>query len=238
VNLTDFSCAGYFIIRASPPPWNRYDATVVDAQYPHVERISNKVLSLSDCVCPKFSVSWGWIPESPTQAQHFGISPTAFGHYKRWCNESPHAPKVSGVFNNPSDARICVRELKLDTTDLWIIGCGLPNWQLPDDNIKLTKEPANDIEGNLQRRLPLDPTGEFIGFDLVYQWLPSVFDCSWLCHPYTFQPIHDDPTVNFTELGLIANEASALHAYQIQPNKPGDVEFCDYWLMYSYNLDD
>lgn len=220
----NFVCAGYFLIREgmSNPRWSLPQPLAIH------------VISLALQICDKFNSTW--FPNNPESACEFDSALCDFERYANWCQTSPSAPHGT-VFSSVADAQVCVRELGLNPTGLWLIGVGYPTVLLDMEGDKsVVREHDKGINAHLDNyQRPLEPGGRFIGFDLVYQWLDTEFDSSWLEFP-ELEFIHNVENVNITPQGLFADLASAQYLYERQPNKRGQIEHLDYWQLLSYPL--
>ncbi|MCU0465580.1 MAG: hypothetical protein MUF38_13560 [Anaerolineae bacterium] len=202
----NFVCAGYFLIREG----------MRNPRWSLPQPLASHVISLAPQICDKFASSWFWTSQSPDSACEFDPALCNFERYVNWCEQSPYTPHGT-VFSSVVAAQVCARELELNPAGLWLIGVGYPAAHL----------------NHYQR--PLESGGRFIGFDLVYQWLDTEFDSSWLEFP-NLEFIHNFENVNITPQGLFADLVSAQYLYERQPNQRGQIEHLDYWQLLSYPL--
>lgn len=222
----DFVCAGYFLIREGMrnPRWSL------------PEPLASHVISLAPEICDKFTNAWFWTSQSPDSACEFDPALCNFERYLNWCEQSPYTPHGT-VFSSVMAAKTCVKELELNLTGLWLIGVGYPAALLVPTG---GQSPSHELDRGINAHLdncqcPLEQGGRFIGFDLVYQWLDTEFDSSWLEFP-NLEFIHNVENVNITSQGLFADLASTQYLYEHQPNKRGQIEHLDYWQLWSYPL--
>lgn len=171
VELQDFYSGGYFLIRANHPGWDQLKS----------ELIPEQLISLSNCICPKFNVNWGWTTGDKQTALDFGIDKNRLEEFLDWCgHEYKETMDMWSMFYTSNDVRQFINRFHVHTEKLYIIGAALPrsieeiDWQESDDD-------AYGIEKRIEQHLPIESGGETLGFEVV-SFEYSSFGHSWLCH--------------------------------------------------------
>lgn len=171
VDLRDFYSGGYFLLRSGRPDWSP----------PFREFLpSGTLFSLASCICQKrLSVIWGWNPGDREAALEFGIPEARLAEFVEWCGaESRESMDLTSMFYSPDAARNFIKRFELNTENLFIIGAGLPK---ESHREWFEEEPDNEgIAKRVKQRLPIDLSGEPIGYDVV-SYSYQDFAHSWLC---------------------------------------------------------
>lgn len=162
IDLRDYQVAGYFLIKANKPDWPQLKT----------ELLPEKLLSLSDCICPRLSVWWGWQPGDKDAALNFGIPPSKLDEFVDWCTQDYEAVLEPGsAFRSIDAAREFVQRFLPDTSSVYLIGAGLHH--------TLTDHFGQETKHLNVPHTPLEEGGIVLGFEVVAH--SHGFSDSWLC---------------------------------------------------------
>lgn len=227
IDLTDYYSGGYFLIKANKPDWTQLQTPL----------LPEKLVSLSNCMCPKLGAHWGWIPGNPEAALKFGIPENKLSEFLEWCvTEYKADMDFWCMFYSPDSARRFVERFLPDRSDLFLIGAGLHK-SLEATNLREppTSEPY-PIERRIEQHLPLDEGGTVLGFEVI-SFSYGDFACSWLCS-CLHEEMYNLYGIRPGQYGLLETQESARQIYQwITENKHrAEPEPYDYWLLISYPI--
>jgi hypothetical protein len=230
VDLDDYYAGGYFLIHAGKPDWEQLKTDL----------LPEKVISLSQCINNRFAVHWGWQPGDRRSLVQFGIPESELEAFITWSQTAVGQEiDVYSVFASTEAARRFIKYFLPDTTDLYLIGVGLPK----DLEAKNWREPAtgelSGVEKQIEAHLPLERGGSILGFEVI-SFDYSDFGHSWLCngiHVDMFQLYGIRPN----PYGLIDSPEDARRVYDwIDEDKMqgrrAEPEPYDFWLLVSYPL--
>jgi hypothetical protein len=232
VSLDEYYSGGYFLIRASHPGWEQLKTDLMPEQ----------MVSLSKCIAPKLGIYWGWKPGDKSAALKFGIPQDKVEDFILWCNkEGLETVEFPSAFDSVEAARHFVEQFLSDTSDLYIIGTGLPkaietmNWHERWYN----KEISYSLEKWVEQREPLEYGGIAIGFEVV-SFIINDFGHSWLCSGLD-RDMHELFGIRPNDYGLIntAEEARKVYDWIAEDEMRGtraEPEPYDFWLLVSYPL--
>ena len=111
IHLNDYLSGGYFLVKSSPrPDWLSADL------------MPERILSLSDELCPSVHLRWAW--DAETAHDHFGIGDLDDPIWHPW--DAHPDFEYPNVFLNLETAHQYRQEFQLDITDLHLLGIGLP----------------------------------------------------------------------------------------------------------------
>ncbi len=223
-----FYSGGYFLIRANHPGWEPLESELIPPQ----------LISLSDCICPKLNVGWGWIPGNPQRALEFGIPQIKLEAFTNWCRtEYTQSMDMWSMFYTPDDARAFIKRFDLDRETLHIIGTALPqaieqtDWQAINDD-------AYGIEKRIEQHLSVEPDGALIGFEVVSFGYGN-YEHSWLCH-HLHEDAHQLFGIRPNDYGLLPTFEAAMTLLKwIQADGDGGRAHhppYDVWALRTYPL--
>lgn len=234
IDLSNYYSGGYFLLRADKPGWSQLKTDL----------LPEKLVSMSRCICPRLSVHWGWNPGNREAALKFGIPETKLDEFVEWCNSGYQADlDVMSMFYSTDSARRFIKQFTLNTSDLWLVGTGLPkkleeaNWREEIDQ----NERVEGVEKRIERHLPIESHGVILGFEVVsYQY--HDLGHSWLCN-YLHQDMFDLYGVRPNQYGLIDShdEANKVYNWIAEDDMKGtraEPEPYDFWLLISYPLEE
>ncbi len=233
IDFQRFVSAGYFLIRAGNPGWEQLQT----------ELLPTTLLSLSQCIAPRFDVAWRWIPGNKQAALDFGVAEADWDEFVHWCGyEYASEMDVWSMFYTPDSARHLAQWLLGDTTDLHLIGAGLPrelesaHWREPVQD----SDKVYGIEKRVKQRLPIADGGRPLGFDVV-SFSYSNFAHSWLCSSMHVE-MYNLYNIRPGMFGLLETEADAkrINDWIVEDDMRGhraEPEPYDYWLLIEYPLD-
>jgi len=228
-NLEAFYSGGYFLIRANHPGWEQLNS----------ELIPKRLISLSDCICPKFNVGWGWVTGDPQIALEFGIAQSRLPDFVEWSRtDYKEAMDIWGMFYTPNNAREFVNRFEVNTDRLHIVGTALPQ-SIEQTDWQESRDDAYGIEKRIEQHISVEDGGEFLGFEVV-SFEYGNYGHSWLCHH-----LHEDVKRVFgihpNEYGLFAKFKDAMTVLAwIQAGGDGGRAHhppYDVWQLLSYPLD-
>lgn len=232
IELSDYYSGGYFLLRTDKPDWEQLKHDLVPEQ----------VISLSQCICPRLCVWWGWTPGSPDAALKFGIPPDKLNEFLNWCGRAHQLEIDHGaMFFSLEIVRRFVQRFELTGDDLRIIGAGLH--RECEGTFLSTQSDENGPIGvteRIRQRLPLEAGGKILGYEAV-SYSYSDFGHSWLCGGIerdAFELFGIRPN----EHGLIATyaEARQVHDWIAEDEMRGgrsEPEPYAPWLLVSYPLE-
>ena len=237
INLDNFYSGGYFLIRADRPDWHP----------PDYELWTDKLISLSTCICPQhFQVYWGWEPkkaEKKQKALDFGIPEGKWDEFYKWCQHDSHG-KIDhlAMFYSPQDAQEFIKQFIADTTDLFLIGVGLPkNRQAVflDDWDRGKLESNYGIIKRIKDGIEIEAGGTPLGFEIVSMF-HYAFSHSWFCSGVQ-KDMHDLYGIRPGQYGLLQKQSEA---EQVRDwigedgyfGQRGEPEPYEAWLLISYPL--
>jgi hypothetical protein len=230
IDLDDYYSGGYFLLRADKPEWPQLQTDLLPA----------KLLSLSDHICPRLAVYWGWNPGNKEAALKFGIPQTKLDEFIEWCHFGYQTDlEFVSMFYSTDAARRFIKQFELNTDDLYLIGAGLhkeieeAHWRYESDR------EVDGIEKRIEQHLPVESGGSILGFE-VTTYAHNNIECSWFCN-YLHQDIFDLYGVRPNQYGLIEShaEAKTVHKWINDPEingKRAEAQLYDFWLLLSYPL--
>jgi hypothetical protein len=249
INLSDYYCGGYFLIRANTSGYNADRPLLPD-----------KIISLSECICPNLNIRWGWILGDKEAALAFGIQEDKFDEFKEWSGTA-HDVELGlwSVFYSLDYARRFIKQFLPDASDLYLIGSGLHKelepafWQgqlfdvfwgqsrgVLREQSSPKKEQHYGTEKLIKRLLPLERGGKPLGYEVVSGVFYGDFSHSWLCS-YLDAEMHELYGMRPNEYGLIDTCAEAKRVYdwiaedEMQGGR-AEPEPYNAWLLVSYPL--
>lgn len=228
VDLNNFYSGGYFLIRAGHPGWEQLKTDL----------LPEMLISLSECICPKLSVHWGWNPGNKQAALNFGIPAEKLDAFVEWCNHTQDI-EFDSMFHTLDAARRFVDQFVPNHDKLLLLGAGLPrhlevaNWREP------SKGESYGIEKRIEAQLPIVQGGDPLGFD-VLSFSYGDLAHSWLCS-YLHVEMNQQFGIRPNQYGLLDNEQDAQKIYDwiAEDDMKGhraEPEPYDYWLLLSYPL--
>ncbi|HEX2909013.1 MAG TPA: hypothetical protein VHO69_19225 [Phototrophicaceae bacterium] len=171
IDLNNFYSGGYFLLRANKPDWPQLKTDL----------LPEKIISLSLCICPRLEIYWGWIPGNPEAALEFGIPQEKLDEFLLWCKAEYQTDlELTSMFYSTAAARRFIQRFLPDTTNLYLIGAGLPKELEVKDWREFGEGEIIGIEKRIEKYLPLENSGDILGFEVIsfeYQDLAH----SWLC---------------------------------------------------------
>jgi hypothetical protein len=232
IDLNDYYSGGYFLLRANKPDWPALQTDL----------LAKKLVSMSTCMCPRVSVGWGWTPGNRQAALDFGIPPGRLDDFIDWCGYASKTEiGVWSMFHSIDIARQFIRRFLPDTTDLNLIGVGLPKDLAEKSWLHAGGQKDSGVEKRIQQELPIEPGGETLGFDVVmYNY--NDFGDSWLCSNLQYD-MHDLFGIRPNQYGLMDNAEDARKIYDwiAEGEKLGihraEPEPYYFWLLVSYPLE-
>ena len=177
IDLNNYVAGGYFVVKYS------YDGLQRSNLLPE------RLISLSECVCPQLEVVWGWNIEQydhKDRVSNFGIATDKIHAFCQWCSG-----KEPGALYSLDIAREFIAEFLPDTSEVVLVGTAMHKDMVGDflsankqkvyfANEQVYKEFIHGVnyvlnEGNL---LPMG--GKLLGFEVVgYSY--NDLGHSWLC---------------------------------------------------------
>lgn len=230
--LADYYSGGYFLIRASHPGWEQLKT----------ELLPEKIVSLSTCITPRLGVYWGWKPGDKNAALEFGIPEAKLEDFILWCS-TVHQSSIDhpSMFYSVEAVRRFIEQFLQDTSDLYIIGVGLPkdieamNWceEWSKDEVPY------GIENRIRQHLSLEEGGTVLGFEVV-SFGYNDFGHSWFCSGLA-RDMHDLFGIRPNGYGLINTYEEARKVYEWiaedeMRSTRAEPEPYDFWLLVSYPL--
>jgi hypothetical protein len=219
IDLSEYVSGGYLIVKYGDRA--RYE---ID-QSPDL--LPKWLVSLSECVAPRLSLTWGWNPEQSRQdLLNFGVSEASFPAFRGWSLQPDANP--DGTLPTLAEARRVAQWLTPDT-EVLIIGTGL-RCELVDDF--LTFKPYPDDHPNyevfesqesvetrqsalqnhpINHRQPLAPGGAALGFEVVSYF--GGWGHSWLCS-YLERSMYEWFGIRPNQYGLIDTYEQAKQVYE------------------------
>jgi hypothetical protein len=196
VDLSQYYSGGYFLVRAGNPGWEQLKSELLPDQF----------ISLSDHFSPRLSIGWGRTPGCPECALDFGIFLEKLDGFIVWCRHDyqTHMDFWS-MFHSTTSARRFIKRFLADTTNLYIIGAGLPpqfeetNWR------EQGEDEVHGVEKRIEQHLPMEQGGKVLGFEVV-GYTHNDFDCTWLC-----SHLHEEMYRSF---GVRPNQYGLLDQYE------------------------
>lgn len=224
INLDEYVSAGYFLIlKGKRPHWLDEPAGLV----------LDEILSLECAFCEKLHVGWGWTPGNFQAALDFGIPEVHWEDFRNWCGASDrHDIEVWSMFRSTDAVRRFIAQfIPEDKRDgLVIVGAGVH-----EENVSEWEGKPFDSEGvelRIPKRLPMEPGGEFLGFD-VSSYAHHNFDHTWFSHGH-HHGVFQDLGIRPGPLGLIQTREDAIRARQYTSDH--DSYDYEYFLLLSYPL--
>jgi hypothetical protein len=233
INLSDYYAGGYLLIRAGKPDWEQLKTDL----------LPDKVISLSQCINQRLYIHWGWLPGDRAAAIRFGIPESEIEAFVQWTRtEMEREISFPSAFISTQTARHFAKRFLPDTTDLSLIGVGLPREiaEIPWRDAAEGDGKLYGVAKHIEKRLPLEHGGSALGFEVV-SFDYGDFGHSWLCNY-----IHEDMAqlygIRPNQYSLIDTEDDARKVYQwIDEDKMqgrrAEPEPYDYWLLVSYPLE-
>jgi hypothetical protein len=230
IDLSNHYSGGYFLVRADKPDWPQLKS----------ELLPERLVSLSSCICPILKVHWGWKTGNIQSAQEFGIPEDRLDEFVQWCStEWRTEMDVSSMFYSTDAARRFIRRFLPDTSDLFLIGAGLPR---EVEEVNWSEEAAGRVDGvekRIEQHLPMESGGIALGYEVV-AYTHTDFDCSWLCS-YLHSEAYDLFGIHPNRYGLINDYEQAKRVWKwtderTRQGKKTRHEPYDFWLLVSYPL--
>jgi hypothetical protein len=251
IDPRDYYCGGYFLIRANTSGYNANRPLLPDT-----------IISLSECICLKLKIGWGWIPGDKEAALAFGIPEDKFDEFKAWSGPA-HDVEMGlwSVFYSPDYARRFIERFLPDAGDLYLIGIGLHKelvgafWQgqlfdvfwgqsrgVLRDQSSYEKDYHYATERLIKRLLPLERGGKPLGYEVVSGVFYGDFGHSWLCSLIDVD-MHELYGIRPNAYGLIDTypEAKQVYEWIAEDEMQGgrsEPEPYNAWLLVSYPLTD
>jgi hypothetical protein len=229
IDLDDYYSGGYFLLRANKPDWPALQTDL----------LPEKLISLSQHICPRLSVLWGWNPGNKQAALDFGIPQNKMDEFVEWCSAYHADLDIMSMFNSNDAALRFIKRFDLNTSDLYLIGASLPT-ELEEANWRAESNgKVEGIEGRIEQHLPVETGGAILGFD-VTSYAHHDIDCSWLCN-HLHQDIFDLYGIHPNQYGLLETQAEAKTVYSwindpVINRTRAESQLYDYWLLISYPL--
>lgn len=232
---SQFYSAGYFIVRNNQPKWVE---EVPDLLPPNL-------VSLSSCICSRLEIVWGWTPSDNEAAVKFGIPEGKWNEFQDWCSKGYEDwMDMWSMFHSTYTARQFIQQFLPDTSNLWIIGAGLPYEQ--EEKSWRGHEPEDPVDcygirKRVSRHIPLEPGGESLGFE-VLSFEYGDIGHSWLCN-YLHHDMNRLFGIKPNPYGLIDNyyDAKKVTDWIAEDEMKGiraEPASYDFWLLMSYPLDE
>lgn len=230
INRADYYSGGYFLIRASKPDWPQLQTNL----------LPDKLVSLSECICPRLFVYWGWTPGDRQAALDFGIPESRVDEFTEWCRKPFEADMAyPSMFYSTEAACRFVRRFLPDRDKLYLIGVGLPQELEADYRRAESGEEKTGVTQQIGEHSPLESGGTVLGFEIV-SFSYHDFGDSWLCsglerEMHRLFHIHPNP------YGLIDTykEAKKVYDWIAEDDMQGrraEPEPYYPWLLVSYPL--
>lgn len=145
IDLSDYYSGGYFLLRADKPDWSTLQTDL----------LPEELVSLSKCMCLRVSVGWGWNPGDKQAALDFGIPSDKLDDFIEWCGYA-HETKIGvwSMFYSIDIARQFIRHFLPDTTDLKLIGVGLPR-DLAEKGLREKPHGETAVAKQIAQQLPI-----------------------------------------------------------------------------------
>jgi hypothetical protein len=224
IDSTDFYSVGYFLIRQNKPNWPQLTTDLLPP----------KLISLSDCLCPRLLPMWGWTPGDRVAAANFGIPEVKLGEFVQWCHTGQDP---NGMFSSVDEARHFIQRFLPSTSDLYLIEVGFPReleseyWQYSDSNL--------GIDHRLKQHILLESGGKALGFEIISRD-SGTFSHSWLCSGLE-QNMVNLYNIRPNSSGLIDSydDAKKVYVWIAEDHMQGhraEPEPYDIWLLISYPL--
>jgi hypothetical protein len=230
INFDNYYSGGYFLLRADKPGWPQLQTDL----------LPEKLISLSQHMCPRLSVYWGWNPGNREAALRFGIPEPKLDGFVEWCSAYHADLDILSMFYSTEAARRFVKRFELNTQNLYIIGAGLPkeleetNWSAESDGR------VEGVEKQIEQHIPLEAGGSKLGFDIT-SYAHNDFDCSWLCN-YLHHDVFELYGVRPNQCGLVETYTEAKTVYkwindgEINRTR-AESQLYDFWLLVSYPVE-
>jgi hypothetical protein len=229
IDLSQYYLGGYFVVGGNTEYWQDLDITY----------FPDKLISLSECVCSRFSATWGWDGTYKSKAVEFGVNPDKWDEFIKWYQAEIESEtiKLWGLFHSVEVAREFVKFLT-DTTNIAIVGFGLPKELEFEDWNEDHKNPqiVYTIEPFIAQHLLLNSEGEFLGFDVTSFGYGDIGH-SWICHGLHIE-LAEQFNIHVNENGLIKTHSEAKRAYEwiMEDTKALRSEPYVFWILISYPL--
>lgn len=224
-DLNQYYSAGYFLIRATDSGWDLPKGTCPDP-----------IMSLSQCVCSRFELAWGWNPPFPQKAVDFGIPMNEYEAFAAWCQGNSEIG-WPGMFYSLGAARRAVTRFRIVSENLFLIGVGFSR-DMEAAGWRGSGSHAQDdaVSQQIAQNVPLELCGDVLGHEVV-SFEFGDFGHSWLC-----SGIHKEPFgFSLNSRGLINNYQDARRVYDwiAEDDMQGsraEPEPYYIWLLVSYSL--
>jgi hypothetical protein len=248
IDLADYYSGGYCLIRANNPGWEQLKNGL----------LPEKLLSLSECICPRVAVHWGWTPGDREAALKFGIPETKLDEFVEWCSDA-HGVDIyhASMFYSVDAARRFVARFLPDTDGLYLIGAGLykpleaAGWNLYPNQVKYQvkvdlqlqkgERKPEGVSDQIDQHLPLEAGGTPLGFEVICFFNSSDFADSWICNGID-EDMYELYGINPGQFGLIQTREEAQKTCEWIMEDVGDGNHRGeplpyaYWLLVSYPL--
>ncbi|MEL6526656.1 MAG: hypothetical protein AAFQ07_13200 [Chloroflexota bacterium] len=160
INLNEYYSGGYFLVRSGRPDWKPPFGKYLP---------DGNLISLSKCInYLRLSILWGWTTGDRNAARSFGISDKNMDKFVSWCGTDYQASmEYVSMFYTPEDARAFIRQFKIKTNNLYLLGAALPKV-----NQKIWIDEEDDDKGivkQVKKGVAVDPTDKAIGLATVIQ---------------------------------------------------------------------
>lgn len=234
IDRSQFYSGGFFLIRAVETPQGLDDGGL----------LPKKIISLSSCFCKKLDNTWTWIPDKTEEAFEFGISESKWEAFKVWCGAQYQNEQLDmyGMLSSKQVAQDCIQQFIPDTTDLYLVEVGLPqyigkdNWreQIPDDGH------AVGVEKRISQCIPMLKDGRTLGYEVV-SYCYHDFGHTWLCG-YLHRDMNKLFDIQPNQYGLIEtfDEAKKVYKWIAEDEMNGsraEPEPYDFWLVVLHPLE-
>jgi hypothetical protein len=252
IDLADYYSGGYFLIRA-----NKYQLEKPGWFQINIQLLPEKVLSLSQCICPSLEVYWSWHPSDREAALKFGVPEEKLDEFVEWCSTYPQ-PEISptSMFYSVDAAQRFIDRFLPNTDGLYLIGAGMyqpleaAGWnRLPSSALKFdihvdlrlqqAESHIENVEDQITQHAQLAAGGIPLGFEVV-SYADSNFSHSWLCSGL-HKDMKDLFDIQTGQYGLIKTREDAEKVYEWiaeddQKGHRAEPEPYAYWLLVSYPL--
>lgn len=214
ISLASYASAGYFVTRYVPRP-SYFDAELLP------EKILSACSCISEFIPDTWAIQWTSVPEGERQekATSFQIASGRFELFIQWATS-----QFDNTFGWPNvcfslqTARTILSEFVTAEVEPIILGLGLHETLIDEFSVHATppKSPpefapigASGVYLTIQNRLPLEPDGLPLGFELLaFQY---GLDHSWLCNGLETD-IHKKLQLKPNEHGFLDSFQDALRA--------------------------
>jgi hypothetical protein len=234
IDLGDYYCGGYLLIRADLPERWRVAA----------DPLPDNIISLAECICPlRASVHWGWRPGDRDAALRFGIPQEKMDEFVEWCGSGFGTDiDIFSTFYSVEAARRFIARFVPNSDNLYLIGAGLhrdlPLIPYPPHQ---TGDELFGTEKLLSQHLPLESGGTMLGFEIA-SLAYNDFGHSWWCSGGLIEDVDVIFGIRPNDYGLIDSYADAKKVYEWvavdeMQGRRSEPEPYYPWLLVSYPLE-